>query len=430
MISGSHNTHARFSPSSAHMWTKCTAAVAYTFANSHRVPPDRSKYADEGTEAHDHAANVLLGNTSIEDVPEDFRPHIAAYVDHCMSLVPDGVKPMVETKVPLFYQPSENGTCDFAVVTDRLIVIRDLKYGAGVLVHGEENEQLGIYALSLIAALDDPDFPISDDAEVNIAPFQPRHHEAQDSRPWITTVRDLRAWGTTAVEYPFIQASTGLERVQAKLPCGERDIQPDEILEAAPMLRFAPGEGDEGACRWCKARSFCPERFSASAEPVELVVHDPTAALDMLPNLDEPASLSRLTDEDLVRIYSARKHVAAFMSGIEEYLEGRALAGNPAPGTKLVPGREGNRAWTNESAADKFLAGQGVKSDSRYTRKLISPSQSEKLLKNLGPRALKRFSELVTRSAPKPVLALAEDPRPAVGCAVDVLPNLETEEPE
>ena len=127
-----------------------------------------------------------------------------------------------------------------------------------------------------------------------------------------------------------------------------------------------------------------------------------------------------------MKIHERSKAIKSFLADVEELLEARALAGNPVPGTKLVEGRASNRAWSDETAAEVFLRGQGLKHEERFSYKLISPTQAEKLiaLKDKPKRTQSRFSELVSRSPGKPVLALADDKRPAISAAIDALPEL------
>jgi hypothetical protein len=135
---------------------------------------------------------------------------------------------------------------------------------------------------------------------------------------------------------------------------------------------------------------------------------------------------SAVKDEDLVRMYTAKKWIESFLDDVEEYLSGRAEQGNAAPGTKLVLGREGNRKWGNDEAADTFLKGQGLSADERYEKKLISPTEAEKLLKDklkATKRTATRFEELVTRAPAKNVLALSDDKREAVPALSDLMPN-------
>lgn len=461
--SGSHQAHARLSPSGSKCWSNCTAAPSYQEANNHRVPnDDSSRYSTEGTEAHDWAAKVLMNEITIEDVPFDpengihFRPYVKAYVEHCLSLVPDGVEPLIEVSVPLWYQPDENGTMDFGVATSDRVTVRDLKYGQGVLVDADENPQLAIYAYSLIRQLqakaaeaaelrdimgDEPDaneLTFGPATIVDIGVFQPRHREAADAQPWVITLSDLELF-CKDIEYKAMQANAGLERVRKRITKG--DVSAKDILEWAPGLKFAPSEGDSGACRWCKCKAFCEKRFENNTEGLDLPELSVEELLASMPDLDKDekklpvderlfaqAACNRdmLTDDYLVSVYAKQKAITAWLKDVEEYLESRALAGNGATGTKLVMGREGNRAWVDEDAAEVFLKGQKLKQEERFDFKLKSPTKIEELLKDkLSPRAKTRFGQLISRSSAKPVLALASDKRDAVDSPLTSLPDLD-----
>ncbi len=451
-LSGSHQTHARLAPSASHQWKNCTGSIAMLEANKHRVPKDDSSvYSNEGTEAHDHAANILLGKVTIASIPEKFQEHVTAYVDHCLLLAGEDAMVEVEVKVPLFYQPDSTGTCDFVAYTDDKVYIRDLKYGAGVLVSSHENEQLAIYALSWIREMQDAGLAsFEPNTVIDIAVFQPRHREGADQKPWVLTLAELEVF-CKDIDYAAIQASEGLRRVQEKLPCGSRDIAIKEILEAAPGVRFEPSDGDGGACRWCKAKGFCEARLNAAVADIELPQLEMKELLADMPDVTKEekkmdpieraeSMMSRaadasgqldftdgvLTDDYLVKLFKAKKAITTFLDDAAEHLEARVQAGAHIPGLKLVLGREGNRAWTDEDAADKLLAQSGkLKMEQRYKMALISPTQAETILKEKiesSTRFKNCFTALVERSPARPVLALEEDKRPAISSPVNDMP--------
>ncbi len=448
--SGSHNTHARLSPSSSKQWTNCTASLAMIEANGHLIPADTSSiYSSEGTTAHDHAANVLLNKITIDEVPEDFRHYVSLYVDHCLALVPEGVSYQVEVQAPLFYQPSSTGTCDFAVITDGLVIIRDLKYGAGVLVSADENTQLAIYAMSLIRTVEDV-YDFSNETLVNIGIFQPRHREAHDAVPWVITLKELTEF-CDAIEKKAMIAFGGVTAVQKKLQCGKRDHTADEILACDTLIQFVPQDGDDGSCRWCDCKGWCQPRISFLTDVAEVPGISGADVLALLPDLSKeelkapveerietvavdvvpPGETVAMTNREyLVRIFSKKKAIIRFLDDVEEYLESLELAGDHTEGLKLCLGREGNRAWANEEAADTFLKGQGLKQEDRYDFKLKSPTAIEKVLKDKlekSTRTKNRFAELISRSPAKPVLALADDKREAIAAPVNMLPDLSEE---
>ena len=89
------------------------------------------------------------------------------------------------------------------------------------------------------------------------------------------------------------------------------------------------------------------------------------------------------------------------------------LTGIDVPGYKLVEGRRGNRAWTDEKAVLKALRSYRFKNSEMYDYKLISPAKAEKLLKKF-PRRWNRVGEFTSRADGKISVAAVTDKRPAL----------------
>jgi hypothetical protein len=487
-LSGSHNTHARLSPSDSKRWTNCTASIAFEEANKHRIAKDGSFESNEGTEAHDWATKLLRktaarpdilfnpdipdltkllrGEITPQDIPEKFRAPVLTYTQYCDAAVPgatlthiadllsdaelgfdipDLVK-FVEEEIPLYYQPEQNGTADFIAIEAeggqvKRIYVNDYKHGAGVLVTTQENTQLAIYAYSVLKRLEAA-YTFADDTEVHIAIVQPRHHEAGDPTPWVITVADLRTF-CEDIEYRAIQARTAADRVRERITTTGENVSNDAIREAAPGALFAPSEGDAGACRWCKCKAFCAVRLAAAVEDMALPLMAAEDMLEYMPDLDkklEPeARIAQndeilggqgriIGDEYLAVVVARAKAIRTFLSDVEEYLEARLLAGEEIKGVKLVVGREGNREWVDETDAETFLKGQGLKQEERFDFKLKSPAKVETLLKQklkTNKRTNARFEQLITRSAAKKKLAVDADRRDSVPAAINIMPVIE-----
>lgn len=377
--------HHILSPSSSAQWINCTASIAFIEANADRIVPDTgSVYSEEGHVAHDLVNKVLLDprdGSLWEGVSEEMSEAVGLYVDHCLGLGA-GVR-LVETAVPLFHAPDGEGTVDFALLSPGRVDIRDLKYGVGVFVDIENNTQLAIYAMSLIDYLDAmglAEFKNSDAVSMGIV--QPRYRGEEKIRVWETTVGALREF------------------------CRH-------ILEAAALIQsgaegvFSPSEK---ACRWCDAKAICPARHEVLRV---LDGMEPTAvSACVVEDLDAPV----MNDDAVLRLVANADAIRSILNDAEQYAYDRALAGNPVEGTKLVLGKGGNRVWADDGAAEKLLKLAKVPTADRYKKSLISPAQAEKILKDFmaNPKFKAKFDSAITRGEGRKVLALADDPRPAV----------------
>lgn len=441
--SGSHNLHARLAPSHSKTWATCTAALAYCEANKHLIPEDTgSIYAAEGTEAHDHAADVLLKKKTLDQIPVEMREPVGDYVAHCLALVPEGIRYEVEVECPLFYQPDSTGTCDFAIVTDERVTIRDYKHGAGVLVTSEGNTQLAIYAYSMICHLEDI-YDFTDDTVIDIKVVQPRHHMAEDDEPWVLPLSEFREFCAEIAEQAKI-ATEGVEAVKQELiPLVSKDesYSTYDVLATHPHnpTVFVPQDGDGGSCRWCKAKAFCGVRHESNMNGSS----DTSAMLALMPDMTETLDMEVVPDSEIVpkdgetlkleylaAVLKNRKKIEKWLGDVEDYLTRLDVGTLNELGFKYVQGRQGNRAWVSEDAAEVFAKGQKLKLEERCTIKLKSPTQIAALLKDKlkNARTSNRFEVLVTRSDGKPVLVPVEDSRPALPTPGGIMPNMNDED--
>ncbi len=399
-----NNQHSRLAPSAAKRWVNCTASVEFIKQNANRIPENESSvYADEGTQAHDWAANILDGLNDISDVPEDMQPHVGAYVEFAERVTTDKDRVYVEEKVPLFYKPEDTGTVDYALVSDERVYILDLKYGAGVIVEAKENMQLATYALSLIRNLEGL-YDFNDDTLVTLTIFQPRTYEGSPVKIWAISLKDLRDFGRKILE--------------AAIDIDEGNLD---------VLKFAP---EDDICQWCPAKGFCPSRrdqYAGAMRKVAISTLDDLSETD--PATGEPPlqfpGFDTLSDKQIAAIVKHAPGIKKWLNSVESETHKALEAGKHVEGLKLVEGTQGKRQWKDETEADKLIKSK-LKADERYTKKLITLPQAEKLLKGqkLSTRFQNRFKELTFRAPAKNVLALTDDPREAIQTAAEeVLPD-------
>lgn len=397
--------HAKLSPSGAHRWMRCPGSVVLEDGLH-----DSSKYADEGTAAHEVAKFCLLDGTDaleylgetivISDddgerrvkVDSEMVKHVQSYVDYVRDLA-EGKTLLVEQKLSIEHATGESGgkgTSDAIIIDSaaKEITVVDLKYGMGVVVDAEENEQLLLYAL---AALREHEVVVDFDW-ITVVVYQPR----AVGEP--STYRVNRAHMDDFLRGVLAAAS----RVALALQQPYADIRDDSI-----SLRefLVPGEKQ---CRFCKAKASCP---AIRAEVAEVLGSDPATAADFA-DLEAPGE--EAGDNWLAVCMGRVDMVEQWCKAIRAEVERRLFLGQDVPGYKLVEGKLGNRAWADADEAEAKLKGMRLKLDEMYERKLISPTTAEKLLKKEKPKSWNALQPFIQRAPGKPSVAPVTDKRPAL----------------
>lgn len=412
------SSHSKFSPSGAHRWIPCPGSMLMEA----ECPNSSSEFADEGTAAHEVAARVLkedltlsahdLIRTTIKVGEREFivDAEMADYVDVYVSKVferieefyllgADRVDLYVEEKVHFgkaINQVDAFGTADAILVVqypNKLIQldINDLKYGRGVEVYAEENEQMMLYALGALAMLNAGETLKC----VSMCIHQPRRNHFSE---WECDEAHLMALATRAAM-----------AAKAAQECFQQDAVWPKLL--------IPGEKQ---CRFCKAKAVCPALREEVAQEV-------FASFDSLDTVLPAQAAEPSTPERLGIAMGKLGLIEGWCKAVREKTHAEMMNGVEIPGFKLVEGRAGNRAWVDDAQAEEALKRMRLKKDEMYSYKVISPAAAAKLLEKTSPRQWKTLQPLITRSEGGPTVAPMADKRPAIELtkAVDMFDVME-----
>lgn len=366
--------HSPLGASGAERWMNCAGSVGL-LQNLDLPETDEPDFAKEGTAAHEAAAKCALEgadawervgeqHNGIEVTPE-MADAIQEFLDECNAHITPTSKVYTEFGIdaPEFH-PQFYGTLDRGIVNDTVMVIRDFKYGAGVMVEVERNPQIMYYAYGLLRH--HPEV-----TEVSIGIVQPRgfHPDGPIRVAPMMSADEIRNWAENELKPAMMRTAI------------------DNDLDAGPW------------CRFCPAKLVCPLMVSLfgaamTADPKQIIKH---------------------SDETADRDYKYLAAVKSYVKAYEADLLGRLKRGVVLRSCKLVP-QKANRVYVptikvgDVDVPTTDVVKQRFGEDALTKVEVLSPAQLEKL----SPEAKKFVHEYAYTPRTGETVAPMDDKRPAV----------------
>lgn len=364
-VDHAERAHSPVGASSAYRWMTCPGSVELISKHTKSISKE-SKYAAEGTLAHEYADYCLRNNfdpvvmkdrpmqgmESLGPISQEMAEHVKTYVDFVKSQHVEGADLFIEEKFSLELDKRLYGTNDACIYDpfNELVVI-DLKYGAGIPVEAVDNKQLLYYALG--AAKD------MDISQVRMVIVQPRcDHPDGPIRQWVVDTEYLDTFEK--------ELKKALSKVDE---C--KDLSAKEIYEKYTKAG--------SHCRFCNHAAKCKTYRNKALETAK-------TAFDKVEQISVPEPKD-MTLEEISKTLNAASLINDWVKQVQEFAHALAEKGEKIPGVKLVEKRA-NRKWKDETKIIEEFS--PLLEDEIYSpRKLKSPAQLEKLI---GKEAVKEHT--------------------------------------
>lgn len=373
MVKHSQRKHALLSASGAHRWLNCPPSAVL----NDKYEDKGSIYAQEGTLAHELAdydlriASFVGPNaekaklrtarkalTRHELYDPDMEQYVDVYVHFVLETWGANGDLLIEEKTDFSHiVPDGFGTSDANIVRDGTLYVNDLKYGKGVKVMAEKNEQLGLYAVGLLRKYS----LIYDIHRVVVTIIQPRLDHIDS---YTYKVEDLLTWSKDVVK-----------------PIAEQAIKGEGEMKVGDW------------CRWCRHKVKCRAYADENLKLAKLEFADPKT----------------LTDDEVAQAYSKIELIGDWLKSVKDHMQTQAIAnGKKWPGFKLVEGRS-VRKWKNpDKAVTDIVENAGVLIDDVVNTKIKGIGEIEKLI---GKEKLNEL-DLLEKPPGAPTLVSEKDKRP------------------
>lgn len=344
------------------------------------MPDQESEYADEGTLAHDisellilrhlrrvHEQGFIIKLTELQkskhytnDLYQDCVVFAAFVIRKYLQVKKSHRNAQIFLEIKVSIDPflkEAYGHLDILLIADYYLCIIDLKYGRGVKVDAELNDQLRMYVLGVILTF----ALIFDFFDCDMIIYQPRLDNITE---WYQTHEEILFWAQNIMRPAALLALEGKGEYQA---------------------------GDH--CQFCKARKQCRVNAFYRLELVEEFNFKPAPLLSM---------------DEIAKILPRISEIIKWLDAVKEFALSEALKGKMIPGHKMVRGK-GYRYFTNPKKVEKILIDAGYKETDIIMRELKTLTSLEE---KLGKKDFNFYlNNWIDKAPGKPALVPADDKR-------------------
>jgi CRISPR/Cas system-associated exonuclease Cas4 (RecB family) len=288
-----------------------------------------NQYMQLGTDIH----AVLAGTKEFDELTENGQEIATRCLSDFSTLIAQldlGERTAEVLEQRFWYNDAYSGAIDrIDFFSDEVAVVTDYKTGRTAQGRASENQQLKAYAVLV------------------------KHHYPQLKTIYVAIIQPL-AGGTTIAEY------------------NEQELESatTEILSiiSASLDPNAPRTPSPDACKWCRAKSICPE-VQATHKELEVI---------------SGAVVNMLTNDELVAFDNKAEVVEAFIDEIRKEIKSRLMAGQQITGRKLGKGRTTRSVSSDSAAVVSALSGILSPSDVMACAKLSVTSLEKAVGKAKG----------------------------------------------
>ena len=257
-----------------------------------------NQYMQLGTDVH----AVLAGTKEYDELTEEGQEIATRCLSDFSTLIAQldlGERTTEVLEQRFWYNDAFSGAIDRIDFFGDVAVVTDYKTGRSSQGKASENQQLKAYAVLV------------------------KYHYPELKTIYVAVIQPL-AGGTTIAEYNEQELEAATTEI---LGIVSASLDPD-----------APRTPSPDACKWCRAKSICPDAYGQA-----------TAAKTHLQVLSGVA-VATLSNEELASIDSKADIVEDFIEEIRKEIKQRLMAGQQITGRKLGKGRT-TRSVSSDSAA-------------------------------------------------------------------------------